>query len=184
LDYRAGVFASGVTGAAARVVYELFARHLPSYFSWTTRLRVRLASAFIESAHPTSVINEGVRLSRHVALSERAGIGARSEFHGVGRVSIGRNVMMGSQCLFITVDHPVPRDGEHFSALPPTTQSIYIEEDVFLGARVTVLPGVTIGRGAAVGAGAVVAKDVPPGATVVGVPARVVSTRRPPPSGS
>lgn len=56
--------------------------------------------------------------------------------------------------------------------------AIVIEEDAFIGARVTVLPGVTIGRGATVGAGSVVAKDVAPGAIVVGNPARELRRRQ------
>ena len=47
-----------------------------------------------------------------------------------------------------------------------------IEDGAFLGAGAIVLPGVTVGRDAIVGAGAVVTRDVPPGETVVGVPAR------------
>lgn len=50
-----------------------------------------------------------------------------------------------------------------------------VEEGAGIGAGVTVLPGVTIGKNSIVGAGSVVTKDVPPGKTVVGNPARVVS---------
>lgn len=52
-----------------------------------------------------------------------------------------------------------------------------IGNDVFIGANVTVLDGVTIGNGAVIGAGAVVAKDIPPYAIAVGVPASVVKYR-------
>jgi len=52
-----------------------------------------------------------------------------------------------------------------------------IGNDVFIGADVTVLDGVTIGDGAVIGAGAVVAKDIPPYAIAVGVPAKVVKYR-------
>lgn len=52
---------------------------------------------------------------------------------------------------------------------------VRVEDDVFIGANATVIHGgLTIGRGAIVGAGAVVISDVPPGATVVGNPARVL----------
>src|SRR5690606_41455691 len=55
-----------------------------------------------------------------------------------------------------------------------TGEPIVIEDNVWLGGGAIVLPGVTIGRDAVVGAGAVVTRDVPPGAVVVGNPARVV----------
>lgn len=52
-----------------------------------------------------------------------------------------------------------------------------IGNDVFIGANVTVLDGVTIGNGAVIGAGAVVAKDIPPYAIAIGVPASVIKYR-------
>lgn len=52
-----------------------------------------------------------------------------------------------------------------------------IGDDVTIGAGALVLGDVTVGDGATIGAGAVVVKDVPPGATVVGVPARMTSTQ-------
>jgi acetyltransferase-like isoleucine patch superfamily enzyme len=52
-------------------------------------------------------------------------------------------------------------------------RGIVIEDDVWIGARVVVLDGVTIRRGAVIGAGAVVTQDVPAGAISMGVPAKV-----------
>jgi acetyltransferase-like isoleucine patch superfamily enzyme len=59
-----------------------------------------------------------------------------------------------------------------------TARGIVIEDDVWLGGGAVVLDGVRIGRGAVVGAGAVVTQDIPPYAIAVGVPARVVGSRR------
>lgn len=53
-------------------------------------------------------------------------------------------------------------------------ESVVIEDNVWLGISVIVLPGVTIGQGAIVGAGSVVTKDIPPMSIAVGVPAQVV----------
>jgi acetyltransferase-like isoleucine patch superfamily enzyme len=57
------------------------------------------------------------------------------------------------------------------------TKPIRIEDNAWVAAKVTILPGVTIGEGAVVGACTVVAKDVPPWSVVVGNPARVVGKR-------
>ncbi|MBI4818115.1 MAG: hypothetical protein HY791_17770 [Deltaproteobacteria bacterium] len=56
----------------------------------------------------------------------------------------------------------------------PPARPVTIEDDVWIGAKASILPGVTIGRGAVIGVSAVVAHDVPPFTIVAGVPARHV----------
>lgn len=56
----------------------------------------------------------------------------------------------------------------------PPSQPVIIGDDVWLGAKCSILPGVTIGRGAVVGTGAVVTRDIPAFAVVAGVPAKIV----------
>ncbi|MDO4631391.1 MAG: sugar O-acetyltransferase [Corynebacterium sp.] len=88
-------------------------------------------------------------------------------------VTIEENVQIGPNCQIITVGHPVDdyeMRRDHWEIAHP----VVLEESVWLGAGVIVLPGVTIGKCAVVGAGSVVTKDVPPFAIVRGVPARVV----------
>lgn len=71
------------------------------------------------------------------------------------------------------------RDHDHDPALPPAdgavvTAPVTIGADAWLGCKVTVLRGTTIGNRAVIGANAVVRGDIPAGATAVGIPARVV----------
>lgn len=53
-------------------------------------------------------------------------------------------------------------------------KGILVKRDAWIGARASILPGVTIGEGAIVGTGAVVTRDVPDGAVVAGVPAKAI----------
>ena len=79
---------------------------------------------------------------------------------------IGNNVFIGPNATFCNDKHP--ESGNHdFECL----QTV-IEDDVSIGANATILPGIRLGKGYVVGAGAVVTKNVPPGPTVVGNPAK------------
>jgi len=115
---------------------------------------------------------------------------------GLSALSLGRECFVGDECLLdlaasivledqVTLaervlllthtnvgfsEHPLQR---HF---PPMEAPVVFERGCFVGASVTILPGVRIGRGAFVAAGAVVTEDVPPGAVAAGVPARVLRT--------
>lgn len=88
------------------------------------------------------------------------------------KVTIGNNVFIGPQCGIYTAVHPLDfatRNTGLEKALP-----VAIHDNVWLGGKVCVLPGVTIGEGAVVGAGSVVTKDVPPHTLVAGNPAKVI----------
>lgn len=96
----------------------------------------------------------------------------------IGPLVVGRDVMMGPRCCILASSHDtrstsVPMNQQGF--LPDRV--VVIEDDVWIGANVTVLPGRTIGRGSIVGAGAVVTRDVPPYTVVGGNPATVVAQR-------
>ncbi|WP_127841239.1 sugar O-acetyltransferase [Actinomyces wuliandei] len=87
-------------------------------------------------------------------------------------IRIGDRVLFGPYVTITTAGHPIDpglrSTGAQFSAV------VTIEDEAWLGANVTVLPGVTIGRGSVVAAGAVVTANVPPMTVVAGVPARIV----------
>ena len=93
-------------------------------------------------------------------------------------VRMGKYVMIGPELLITGADHcfDIPGTAVIFSGRPQPRECI-IEDDVWIGARVTVLKGIRIGRGAIVAAGAVVSRNVAPYMIVGGVPARAIKPR-------
>jgi acetyltransferase-like isoleucine patch superfamily enzyme len=85
-------------------------------------------------------------------------------------VRIGRNCLLGT---YVNILDNTWHDVQDHNRLPPS-RPVVIEDNVWLGNRVIVLPGVTIGHNAVIGAGAVVARDIPPCSVAVGMPAQVV----------
>lgn len=89
-----------------------------------------------------------------------------------GKITIGDHVFIGPSCGLYTANHPLDvqqRNHGLEQALPIT-----IEKNVWLGANVVVLSGVTIGEGSVIAAGSVVTRDVPPYSLAGGVPCRVM----------
>lgn len=88
-------------------------------------------------------------------------------------IQIGDDTLIGSDFYCTDSDfHPLDpsqRQGNHYSSRP-----VRIGSNVFIGARVTVLKGVTIGNDSVVAAGSVVVKDVPAGAIVGGNPSKII----------
>ena len=132
-----------------------------------------------------SSLGEGTKISHQVEVkgSNRISIGSNSHItdhvilNGKGGIKIGDDVLIGYQSIIMTSMRnfnnrtvPVRLQG---SQLKP----VEIGNDVWIGARVMILPGVKIGNGAVIGSGAVVTKDVPDFNIVAGVPAKVVGVR-------
>ena len=91
-------------------------------------------------------------------------------------ISIGRNCMIGPYCYITDANHG-RATGVPVKEQKMEPQPVVIEDDVWLGAGVVVLPGVRLGRGCVIGAGAVVTHDVPADAVFAGVPAARIGSR-------
>lgn len=172
------LYRSDLARVVAVAAYDGFARRLHTLVPGGQQIRAQLADLVCSSVAATASIEPGVKLSRHLVVENGAGIGTGTLFTGAAPITLGRRLKMGPRCMFITNDHPIPPDRKTFSQLSGTNRPIVVGDDVFMGAGCIVLAGVNIGNGAAVGAGSVVSRDVPPGAVVVGAPAKVVRKRQ------
>lgn len=122
----------------------------------STRIPVELAV----SHGATLTIGESVRINYGASIA------------ATSLIVIGDRVRIGPYVMIVDTDfHGLEDRMER-----PAGRPVIIGDDAWIGAKASVLKGVRIGRGAVVGVGAVVTRDVPDGAIVAGVPARIVKS--------
>lgn len=121
-------------------------------------------------------IDRMVILGKNIKLGDYSGIGRNSYISD--HVKIGKYVMMGPDCLIYTRNHQFS-DVENPMCFQgfQDYKMVIIEDDVWIGGRVIILPGVKIGKGSIIGAGSVVTKDVDAYSIVAGNPAKIIGTR-------
>jgi acetyltransferase-like isoleucine patch superfamily enzyme len=110
-------------------------------------------------------------------IGENSFIGCNAVMGAGGGIQIGNNVLIGQNVnlhaenhLFADKDRLIREQGIRY-------EGIVIEDDVWIGSKVTIVDGVKVGRGSVIGAGSVVTKSIPPYSVVVGVPARIIGAR-------
>lgn len=122
------------------------------------------------------ICGNDLRVNAKSIITTNTCLGNNVNFNGMhivgnGKVVIGNNFHSGEECYMITQFH----NYDHGSAIPYDNTSIIkdiiIEDNVWIGTRVMVLGGVTIGEGAVIQAGSVVTKDIPKYAVAGGHPA-------------
>lgn len=167
--------------ALAIIIYNVIAKRMPEsntkFHFGAGRLRAWCASQMLESCGKNVNVERLAAFGRGVALGDRSGIGIRASIGE--RTHIGNDVMMGPDCVIYTVSHrfdrtDIPMSQQGYTPIMPVT----IGNDVWIGGRVTIMPGVNIGDGCVIGAGAVVTHDIPPYSVAAGVPAKVIRTRK------
>jgi maltose O-acetyltransferase len=164
-----------------KILYVGFAKFLPKSHSKISfgakRIRGGLARCMIQHAGDNINIERGAEFATDLSIGDNSGIGINCI---ISRgVSIGNNVMMGPECFVYTSNHnfenpEIPMIQQGYKAMEPVT----IGNDVWIGSRVTILPGVKIGNHCIIGASAVVTKDVPDYAIVGGNPAKILRMRK------
>ncbi|MBE7450857.1 MAG: NeuD/PglB/VioB family sugar acetyltransferase [Kofleriaceae bacterium] len=140
------------------------------------RLRRLLAERLsTRGARFASIVHPSAYVARETTIGVGVVVGPLS-YVGPGAI-LEDHVLVNPQ---VAVAHDV--HAERFAVFSPLSAAnggVHLGAGAFLGTHATVLPGVRIGAGAYVGAAAMVNRDVPPGAKVVGVPARVIGSLDP-----
>lgn len=172
-------FADDVRGVVAARLWLRRADHVGA--------RVRCWGRPVIRNYGRLVIGDRVRLRSTVArteletapggtleIGERTFINYGSSIAASDRVTIGAFCLLGTYTL--VMDNAFHRLEPERRMERPTSEPVVLEDNVWLGARAIVLPGVTIGSGSVIAAGSVVTRDIPPRHLAAGVPARIVRT--------
>jgi acetyltransferase-like isoleucine patch superfamily enzyme len=117
----------------------------------------------------------------HIEIGSRVEVNYGVLISAQKRIRIGNNVMVGN--LSVISDSRFPRNIGQTAPCDDECLPIDIGDDVWLGVRVTVLPGSTIGRGTVIAANSIVSGDIPAGIVAMGNPARRLMPLRAPPDG-
>lgn len=114
-----------------------------------------------------------------IEIGDYCNIGADCRLGTTTKLKVGKHVLLAAGCYiggaqhkFDRLDIPIMRQGYDSKG------GIIIEDDVWLGAGVKVLDGVTIGTGSVIGASSLVTKDIPPFSVAMGIPAKVTDSRK------
>lgn len=111
-----------------------------------------------------------------LTIGDRVVIGSGANIRAAGgTIVIGNNALLGQRVSLIAANHMVNNQAP-YRDLPWETEKtgVILEENVWIGTGVTILPGCTVGRNSVVAAGAVVTKNIPPDQLWAGVPARLL----------
>lgn len=165
------------------VIYYGIACHLPAsdtrFGLWARYVRRWVCKPLFDQMGTAVNVEKGVHFGSGamISIGDYSGIGIDCRINGP--VSIGRHVMMGPDVTIVARGHQFDRTDIPMrlqdDAIP---KPVIIDDDVWIGTRVILLPGVHIGTGAIIGAGSVVTKNVEAYAIVGGNPAQVIKRRR------
>lgn len=164
------------------IIYYGFARHLPASSSrpwkWCRFVRRCICKGIFDHCGENVNIESGADFGRgsKINIGNNSGIGINCQVRGP--LSIGDNVMMGPDVVILTSNHKYDRLDIPMCEQGYINNAVSIGNDVWIGQRAVILPGVHIGDGVVIAAGAIVSKDVSDYAIVGGVPAKIIKYRK------
>lgn len=162
-------------------LYYVFFKYLPAtnnrYLKLPKHLRYYAASKLFDYCGQNVNIEKGANFGRGcgISIGNNSGLGVNSLVRGP--LTIGENVMMGPDVMILTTNHVFDNIDIPMIEQGYEKKYVVIGNDVWIGARVIILPGIIINDGAILAAGSVVTKNVPERAIVGGNPARILKYR-------
>lgn len=152
-------------------VWFLLLRWTPKKLNWLRLLSLRVFGAKIYGK-PFIFPSAKIYAPFNLEVYDHACIGPLVNVYNLGKVILRRNSVVSQETMLCGGTHDLSSP-----ILPLLVGDIELGEEVFVGARALILPGISIGDGGVVGAGAVVTKDVAPWAVVGGNPAKFIKKR-------
>lgn len=147
--------------------------HLASYSHVRELRRIRLGVGVRIAPNATFRNGDRITIGDHSHIGEHDMLWAGNSH---GRITLGRYCLLAPNVTITASNYGIDQ-GTPVMHQPKQERDVVLGDDVWLGANVVVLPGITIGDGAVVAAGAVVTKDLPAQCIAAGVPAKVIGTR-------
>jgi acetyltransferase-like isoleucine patch superfamily enzyme len=176
----------GPTVGIFKLVPRPIAKWLFGLFRWSDSMfgfgiRYLCIHRLAKSCGDKVVIGPGnfIYFPERLELGTNVYINPFCHIQAAGGIKIGDGALIAHQCTLMSGDHRFDIPGKMIFECETLNSPITLEDDVWLGAAVRVMRGVTIGTGSIVGAGAIVTKDIPAGQIAVGMPAKVIRPRFP-----
>lgn len=160
--------------------YHFLAKKLPISYNkfggFSEKIRYFFGKKIVASCGVNVNFEKGAEFGSDLVIGNNSGIGINCQISS--GVSIGKNVMMAPEVVILTTSH------NHESINIPMVEqgqceikNVKIKDDVWIGQRTIILPGLTIEKGTIIGAGSVVTKSFPPYSIIGGNPAKLIKSR-------
>lgn len=145
----------------------------------TSRIRSKYYGYLLKSLGKNTLISDNVTITevKNVAIGYNVSIHKYVFLEGRGGLEIGNNVAIAPYTSIWTSNHKFNDNNMPIRDQGYSMGKVVIEDDVWIGAHVVVLPGVRVGQGAVIGAGSVVTKNVTNHSVNAGNPAKVIRMR-------
>lgn len=159
------------------MIYYTIGIKIPNKFNGKKIRRVLVKYIFKECGTDVEIAeNVYFGMGENIHLKDGAGIGPGTKIYGNGNVTIGSHVIMGPEVMIITGDHIIQWSEEDEIINNVIIGDINIGSYTYIGARATILQGVTIGDKSVIGACSLVNKNVSEKSLYAGIPAKKIKS--------